>query len=263
MSNLSPSDAVDAPPVGTEEHNLLASVEAISVSDNHWEMGLKFFPEGDVHPVLAEILDVGAAKSTPSSGSGESSYIPFLIELAVKRPLGWTEAEVEAIALRALEQTQSSLIEDLLAAGSVSGSQYLADANLTLIGSDAAVPEVALARLETAIAAQGGHATIYMSPGVATILGSAYLYEVGDKLYTLRGDLVVVGNLGNQGPGATTATTDQSYIYAHIGEPVLRLGSVQVYSAIDHTINERVVRVERTVSVVFVPNQWITLAKYI
>ena len=261
--NLSPSLPVDAPVIHQEQHNLLSSITPLTLDDGHWGMGLAFTPEGWVYPVKAEILDAGAAKSSAVSGEQPVDYTPFLIELAITRPGSWPQDVVEAIAMRAMEQTQSSLIEDLMTKGSVTGSQYLVDSNTTLFGANAAVPQVAMARLYESIAAAGGEVTFYMSPGVADILGTMGLKEYDGKLYTLaRGDLVVVGNYGVPGPNAGTSGTDESYIYAHLGRPVVRLGGYQIYTEIDWTTNDWVCRVERSVAVTFQPGQWLTLAKF-
>lgn len=256
---------VDAPQVAPEIHNLVSSAHQPGVDvENRWEAGVTFVPEGD-DTLSTHAVETGSpdAKSTAKAAPALVEARSFLIEGAWTRPSGsYTNAEIEAMAHRAMEQTQSSKIEAVLCAGDPSTTApYLIDSNCTKLGTTAVKAAVGLGRIQAAFAAIGGHGTVYVSPLIAAVLaqGNTFVEDNDGKLYTAaRGDLVIVSNMGVAGPAAT-ATGDDSFIYGHLGEPELRMSEIQIYLVPAADRNNTIVRVERTVSVTFAPGQWATL----
>lgn len=259
-----PGFPVDAPVVGPAKHDLVRSAQKGDAA--RFEDGVRFFPEGSATMSLAEYAQGSspATKSSPKTAPTEVVAPPWIIEAAWTRPVG---VEIKAFGERAMEQTESSLIELKLAEGAGStGAPYLSDANCTTLGTTAVSPIKGVGRIQQAFALIGGHGTIYVNPLIAASLAAGdFFEEIDGKLYDVaRGDLIIVGNVGAKGKGPTTAAADASYIFGHLGEPILYLSEAQVYGdgmteGIEYTTNTGIVRVEKTVVVEFNTGQWETL----
>lgn len=143
------------------------------------------------------------------------AYIPVTCSsfTIASDPIGFSEkAEI------ALEARISFAIEAALARGvPMSANPYLADANVDVLASAAAVsPEVGLAYLENAVGATGQQGMLHATPAVISRWFDKTGYATTDPLTTPNGTVVVSGGgyAGATPFGEADASADQSWVYA-------------------------------------------------
>lgn len=255
-----PYHVVTVPEATPARHSLVDSATVIDEPSNYWEAGLTFDENGCALPVAVEIDCPPGAMSTPVDcvGTDEArAYSPYMIELAIERPAGsFSEGRVAEIARTNLQVSGTAAMEDVLINGLTGTTNaYLgASAGLTEVTAGTPVkPAVALGLIQEALAERAAHGTLHASPLVVNLLPDLVEGEE-NKLFTkVRHDLVVVANVGTSGPGQAPADAGSRFIFAHLGEPELRMSEIDVQTTLDHATNRWTARATRIVAVTFDP----------
>lgn len=260
-------NSIDTPPIGTPKHDLVSSARTPDKPHN-WEQGIVFVQEpiagtASSGRVIIQGVTTKSAQLTQNSSYMGTEYEPFLIEVGVSRQeMSYSPEEQEAIARRVMERTERRIIEQRMLLGTPgTTNMFLADptTTTTIAGTNSAIQAVAI--IQTGFADAGGMGTIYVSPRVVEQMQGLLDEDSDGRLRTkIRGDLVIVGTYGVNGPWPQIAGAGTSWVFGHLGEPELFLSDAMVFDAYDQTTNTPTVRVEKVAAVVWNPGQWATLA---
>lgn len=249
---------VNRPVLSPTQHSLVASANIVEEPDDRWHGGLTFVPYGCDTPTLVAV-DCPQAEGNLSDTIvcvEDVLYMPYTATTYVRRPAGSYDFDmVSEIAIELLSNNVSPVIASRLVYGD-SGettNPYVAEDAVDL--STPVNPVEALGALQNVLGQYGTHATIYMNPHAAAALEKQLVVADNGILYTkARGDCVVVeGTIGSFTPDGDEVDSGETYIFAHLGKPDLRMSDVEVFEGIDHATNDRYVRATQTVVATFEP----------
>jgi len=237
--------ALDGPSPRAPKHNLFTVADLIDdrvdldrVASQHWASGVTVWPYPPDTPSGFDPCSEGTFRSKDTgTAAGTQSFAVFtayIAETCASMSIGpweaWKQragAVLEATSAWAAEQQLSQGLP--LGAPSTSGlNPYLADTNVTVLGTGALAPQVGLSYLEDAIAATGRQGVIHATPAIVTAW-SDQLSVDGDMLVTVCGTPVVCGtgyvdavpegeNPLNAGEGYAFATGPVQYRLSQIIE---------------------------------------------
>lgn len=121
---------------------------------------------------------------------GFTAYVPIT---CTRMGVG-SDQRFQGRAMKALEARDAYIIErQLISASVLTLSPHVGDSGVSVISNSGIRADIALNRLEEAIAATGQMGVIGVTPGVAAQLGNNYLRVVGGQLQTINGTPVFAG----------------------------------------------------------------------
>ena len=251
---------VTAPGRTSARHSLIESANIVDEPADYWQNGLTYMPAICNGPYVTAV----DCPQNELNGAGGYEctepivYMPYISTVIVPRPAGiFSFEEVSALALELMPTGTSTLLASKLiyGDGGLTSNKYVAD-EATVV-STASKPSVALGLLQDFLdESAGAHGTIYMNSKTANCLENLLVEDDRGRLVTVhRGDLVIVeGSVGYLDPaGDDLESNTESYIFAHLGEPDVRLGQIDLFEGFDHETNVRYVRATQVVAVTFDP----------
>ena len=237
-------------------HSLLNTPGVVVDDQGRWMNGvvLDTFPPGVSIPWDPCSAGTNRVKASDDSGRSTPTFDAFVIY--VPSICSYFSSDgLQDMTVVALEARQSFAVESALVR-SVPGmdNPYLADDNLTQLGTDGVTPAEGLARLENAIGATGQKGIIHATPALVSVWMADKLE--GDEegnLVTGNGTPVVSGG-GYIGvhPFAKTASSDGKDWAFATGPVEVRLGPPavsDVRSSLDRSDNTIEFRAERSAAV--------------
>lgn len=255
---VGPEFAIDGPlPVAPKYTLVGATLVADEGGDERWANGI--LVHGYPQEVGTSWGVCSASGGNPLKDSQEfpiplPAFGPITVYLTetCSTPYIKTPEDFRARALAVFAAVESGAIErEFWTGAEVPGNPHLADADAdVLLGGAATTIVDGLARLEDEIAATHRRGVIHMTAGLAVAItalgGGGILQDVGGKLYTINGTLVIpgAGYTGDAPAGAAANTGSEEFAFATGPVETLRTSQPVI---IPETIQEAVNRLTNTV----------------
>lgn len=250
---------VSAPGRISAQHSLIESANIVDEQTDYWQNGLTYMPAICNGPYVTAVdCPQNELNGTMGYECAEPiTYMPYVSTVIVPRPGGtFSFDEVSALALELMPTGTSTILAQRLIYGDAGQTSNKYVANEAAVYDDALKPDIALGYLQDFLDQSGAHGTIYMNSRTANSLQTLLKEDDRGRLVTVhRGDLVIVeGTIGSlDANGDAIASLSEAYIFAHIGEPDVRLGQIDLFEGFDHETNVRYVRATQVVAATFDP----------
>lgn len=254
---------LDAPRPLAPPHSLLRTPGVVvDAGEGRWLNGVNLDTYPEEVPVVWDPCSTGTFR-TKDDGSGFDvpQFDPFVIYIPATCST-FSLGRLKEMLAEAFDARQSYGAELGLAAG-VPGmvNPFLADANLTQLGSAVLTPAEGMARLENAIGETGQKGIIHATPALVSSLALELLegdVKGDNNLFTPNGTPVVSGGgyIDIRPVGKAAPTDGQDWMYATTGVEV-RLGPISVtdlVSSLDRSDNTVTFRAERAVLATWDPD---------
>lgn len=250
---------VDGPVPSAPLHSLLSAPGVLQDSGGRWDGGVNMWGYSTDTPLTWDACSTGTyrdkGEGSEAASEGFDSFIIYVAQLCSTLGIA---SDLFGFAERVnlvLEATQSFAMEQALAQGVDGlGNKYLGDPDLISLAQNV-TPAVGLSYLENAIAATGRQGIIHLTPAVAAQLDNDFSHNADNALYTLSGNVVVVGGgyVGTDPDDENSPDSTHDWVFAtgpvHARLTGLLSGPEEISGMVDPETNEVIYRAEKLANV--------------